>query len=159
MATDTDTDRARQSAQSQAETISDWYAICQFACEQITGADLTPEQKREMREIAGGSWDGESFDDLRDDLQTRVSEDPLSVEVRSDWHTPGWDSGATEYAILLSTGGPACRIIGDLDSYGQPCSATLQFQDWYQPWQDSPSADYDEDALIWYAQQFYYGEG
>lgn len=38
--------------------------------------------------------------------------------------------------VLLSTGGPALRIIGGLDEYGQPNEPRLQWQDWGTPWTD-----------------------
>jgi hypothetical protein len=152
-------DRGRRSAISQAECIADWYAIAQFAREEIEGSELTRGQKRELRDIAGGDWDGKSYSELLESTEERVREDALSVEVRSDWHTPGEESTDTEYTILLSTGGPACRIIGDLNRYGRPGSAKVQFQDWFAPWDDLHSSEYDEDALLWYASQFYWGEG
>lgn len=158
MTTETD-DRGRRSAISQAECISDWYAIAQFAWGEIAGSELTRDQKRELRDIAGGDWDGESYSDLLESTEERVREDALSVEVRSDWYTLGEELMATEYAILLSTGGPACRIVGDLDRYGEPDSARVQYQDWFTPWEDLLSSEYNQDALLWYASQFYWGEG
>jgi hypothetical protein len=59
--------------------------------------------------------------------------------------------------LLLSTGGPAVRILGELDSYCQPYRPALQYQDWGTPWQDHSESNID--ALLWFADQFYYGEG
>jgi hypothetical protein len=58
--------------------------------------------------------------------------------------------------ILISTGGPALRMIGRLEGF-EPASARLQHQDWGTPWTDyiQPGSS---DALIWYASQFYWGE-
>ena len=54
-------------------------------------------------------------DEQREAAETRIQEDPLSVEVRADWHAVGAEqSSATEFRIELCTGGPAVRIIGDL---------------------------------------------
>ena len=39
-----------------------------------------------------------------------------------------------EFEILLCTGGPACRIVGDLDESCQPSSARIEHQDWGTPW-------------------------
>jgi len=88
-----------------------------------------------------------------------ISEDPLSVEVRSEWHTPGEDEAPTEYTILLCTGGPAVRIIGELDEHGQPETATIEYQDWFTPWERyGDISDEEDETLLTYAQQFYYRE-
>jgi hypothetical protein len=87
-----------------------------------------------------------------------ISEDPLSVEVRSDWHTLGGDSEATEYTILLCTGGPACRIIGELGQYNEPETAKIEYQDWFTPWVEyRETTDKEDEALLSYARQFYFG--
>ena len=88
-----------------------------------------------------------------------IQEDPLSVEVRSDWHTPGADdAGPTDYTILLCTGGPACRIIGTLNQYHEPDSARIEHQDCGTPWTEY-RLDSDKEALVLtYARQFYYGD-
>src|SRR6266436_6720207 len=57
----------------------------------------------------------------------------LSVSVRSEWQTPCSQLTPAEFQILLCTGGPACRIIGDLDG-GDPTTARLEYQDWFTPW-------------------------
>jgi len=88
----------------------------------------------------------------------RIQNDPLSVEVRSGWHTPGvGDSPAEEYRILLCTGGPAVHIIGTLSEYLEPDSARIQYQDWGTPWTDYPLTSKQEATVLEYAQQFYYG--
>ena len=93
-----------------------------------------------------------------EEIEQRIQEDPLSVQVRSDWETPSGNLKASEYNILLCTGGPAVRIIGDLDEYQYPYNARLQFQDWFTSWEDYPLNQDEEDSLTIYAQQFYYGE-
>jgi hypothetical protein len=105
--------------------------------------------------------DGDTFDDL-DDLRQRIEEGPLSIQVRGGWHTPGDPDGskAEEYEILLSTGGPALRIIGELDEYCQPYGTPqLQWQDWFKPWTDYNETTTEEDeSLALYVRQFYFGE-
>jgi len=94
------------------------------------------------------------------DPHERIQEDPLSVEVRSDWHEPG-DGNAkpTEYTVLLCTGGPAVRIIGKLGEHGQPETAKIEYQDWFTPWvRYANTSSEEDDALLTYARQFYYGE-
>ena len=85
----------------------------------------------------------------REDLILRIHEGALSVRVRDDWYTPGEpeeESAPEEYEILLSWGGPAVRIVGRLDDYGEPDSAVLEFQDWGIPWtpmyEGGPLVDY-----------------
>lgn len=95
-----------------------------------------------------------------DEARQRIEEDALSVRVRGDWHTPGDEDGAkaVEYEILLCTGGPACRMIGDLNQHGEPESARLQYQDWGTPWTDWRDGPEDEDEiLLAYASVFYWG--
>ena len=84
--------------------------------------------------------------------------DALDVQVRGEWHTPGVMDGAApyEYKILLCWGGPSVQIIGTLDAYNQPDSATLQYQDWFTEWMDYPLTDEEEETLLTYAQQFYF---
>ena len=93
-----------------------------------------------------------------EEAEQRIQEDPLSVQVRSDWEDPSDNLKATEFNILLCTGGPAVRIIGDLDSYQYPETARLQYQDCFTQWEDYPLDQDEENALITYAQQFYFGE-
>jgi len=90
-----------------------------------------------------------------------IQEDPLSVEVRSEWHSPGSrDSGGiSEFKILLCWGGPAVQLIGELDDYMQPCDVRLQFQDWFIGWTDHfPKDENADEILLEYCQQFYFGE-
>ena len=106
----------------------------------------------------GGEIDGEEIDE--ETARERIQEDPLSVEVRADWHEPGSkDDKPTAYNILLCTGGPAVRIIGTLDEYGQPETAQIEYQDWFTPWVSYADTSSEEDeGLLTYARQFYYGE-
>jgi hypothetical protein len=92
-----------------------------------------------------------------EEARQRIYEDPLSVQVRSGWHSPGAPPEAPEeYEILLGTGGPATRIVGKLDEHGQPVTAHLQCQDWFKPWTEYQC---DEDVLLRYASCFYFWEG
>lgn len=86
-----------------------------------------------------------------------IAESPLCIEVRSDWHDPAGRSEDTEYNILLSTGGPACHIRGELDRYATPETAIIEYQDWGTLWERLTTDDEDK-ALLTYARQFYYGQ-
>lgn len=112
--------------------------------------------------------DGDAMES-RDDVETRIGESPLSVQVRSGWYTPGDNEGAKpeEYEILLCTGGPAVRIVGDLGAHGEPSSARIEGQDWGTPWTRwrGPTSKTDPNALaediepvlLDYARRFYFG--
>ena len=63
-----------------------------------------------------------------------------------------------EYEILLSTGGPTLRIWGNLDAASEPQSAELQMQDWGTPWTDVRLSAEDEETLVAYCREFYFGE-
>jgi hypothetical protein len=134
-------------------------------CESSVDCDLTDEEIASGLNIHYEAGKTEITDEDRDsyhsadDARQAIEEDPLSVEVRSGWHTPGEKEESMEYKILLGTGGPALQIVGDLDQYNQPESATLQYQDWFTPWIDYYETTSEEkDALLTYAQQFHFGE-
>jgi hypothetical protein len=65
---------------------------------------------------------------------------------------------SAEYQILLSFGGPSVRITGNLDTYGQPDTARLEYQDWGTPWTPLPLTAEEREDVLTFAQQFYYGE-
>lgn len=105
--------------------------------------------------------EGENLD--REEAETRINEYPLEVLTRSDWHSVGTPTSAAdgEYQILLSTGGPACRIVGTFDEHGQPATAAIEYQDWGTPWTEyrpMVNARAIEETLIQFARFFYYGE-
>ena len=96
-------------------------------------------------------------DEEREAAETAIQEDPLSVEVRSGWYAPGvTDTKPEEYNLLLGTGGPATRIIGTLNDYGEPETARLEVQNWFKPWTEY--TDVNDKVLLTYSQQFYFGE-
>ncbi len=90
-----------------------------------------------------------------EEARQRIQDDPLSVEVRSDWTNPGEPLEPSEFMIILCTGGPAVRIVGELNR-GEPCRAWLEYQDWGTPWTRYFGAD--SATLCQYASQFYFGE-
>lgn len=103
----------------------------------------------------------DDFNDLDDDgyetARQAIAEDPLEVSVRTGWYAPGTENPeAEEFMILLGTGGPATRIVGDLGQHGEPESARLECQDWGHPWTEYFGTD--EDVLLEYARNFFFGE-
>ena len=95
-------------------------------------------------------------DGEREAAEATIRDDPLSVEVRADWHAVGAEqSRATEFRIELCTGGPAVRIIGDLDQYCEPENPRVEYQDWFTPWRILASVtDEQNDALLEYCRAF-----
>lgn len=136
---------AEQNAKNWLEKIEEMVKALDGECEEcglIEGCHVT-----------GCSLDDDSS---REEAEQRIQEAPLSVEVRSGWANHPVDFEAQEYRILLTFGGPALQIVGEIGRHGQPETATLQYQDWGTPWTDyRPS---NQDALLTFARQFYFGE-
>ena len=123
-------------------------------------ANLPEDEARELLadKINEESIEPGDFEFNQEDAQQAIQEDALSVEVRSGWESSPDELKPQEYAILLCTGGPACRIIGSLGEYGDPESASIQYQDWFTPWVDYPLDREEEADVVKYAQQFYFGQ-
>lgn len=98
--------------------------------------------------------DADDDDNARGEAIRAIQEDPLSIEVRSGWHSPGTDAQAEEYRILLCTGGPACQIVGHLSAMGEPETARIEYQDWGTPWAEYRLTDEQEAIVLEYARQF-----
>lgn len=81
---------------------------------------------------AAEEQDESEFDDLREieatlveadlkgaadaeDVEDAIQELPLSIELRSGWHTIGEDLEAAEVRVVLTYGGPSCEIRADYD--------------------------------------------
>ena len=104
------------------------------------------------------SADALNSSEALEEAERRIDESPLSVEIRSEWHTPGSKVSGGQYKILLCTGGPAVQIVGELDEYSQPMDAKLQYQDWFTPWNDFSVSSADAEILLTFAGRFYYEE-
>lgn len=107
----------------------------------------------------------ERYDDAKDgmeeDIREEIQESILDLSVRDDWHQPGESEKINkpiEYLILLTTGGPALRIIGDLSEHGEPETARLQYQDWGTPWTEYRTTGDGNRLLLQFASFFYFGE-
>jgi hypothetical protein len=109
-----------------------------------------PDDAEELKKLeeAVGEWE------TSEDVEQAIVEDPLSIEVRSGWVTLGSEMTADEFSILLTTGGPALRIRGELDN-GEPTRAWLEYQDWGTPW--TQYFDAEQDTLLTYCRHFYFG--
>jgi hypothetical protein len=96
-----------------------------------------------------------ALDDDWEQAEQRIQEDALSIEFRSGWSTDRRELQAEEFNILLTTGGPAVRITGELDEHGEPRRAWLEVADWGQPW--TRYFDASQDVLLAYCACFYMG--
>ncbi len=93
----------------------------------------------------------------QDELRESVLDSALSVEFRSGWYSSLDDELVPEeFKILLTWGGPALRVTGELDDYG-PVNPKLQFQDWGTPWTDFEITEDQQKALNWFCNCFYFG--
>ena len=147
---------ALQQAAAQMKTITEMVAALAVdydRLEELQGYaddDLSDEDREQLEKQAEGC-------DSYDDAYRRIQEDPLSVQVRSGWYTPGDTYSPEEFEILLCTGGPAVRIIGALDGYMQPARPQLQYRDWGTPWTEYFGDNLDREALLAYCNQFWFG--
>ena len=143
---------AERNAKAYAEAIEAARDAYEFCVSTGEGRDLSREAKNILREMG---YDGTNHQDTAEAIADQTREEPLAVDVRSGWSTPG-DLAAEEFQILLSTGGPALRIVGELNAHMEPASARLEHQDWGTPWTEWVGVD--QDALLWYASHFWFGE-
>ncbi len=86
--------------------------------------------------------------DQRCEAQTAIAEDPLEVLYRSGWYASGQGPDEpAEALILLCTGGPAVRLIVDLDKEYYS-SSRIEYQDWGTEWVKlTPYTREDEEAV------------
>lgn len=105
------------------------------------------DELEELEETAGECKD-------REEAEQRIQEDALSVRVFGERIDGQWE--ADKFELLLATGGPAVRIMGELDKNGEPYRACLEVQDWWKPW--TQYLDIEQDTLLSYCHCFYFGE-
>jgi hypothetical protein len=103
-------------------------------------------------------WAAQDEDDWQqvEEIQERIYEEPLEVSVRSDWHTPGETGEPSEYRVLLCTGGPHVEIRGDLNRHGEPDTARVLSNDWFEGNQRLPLEEDEAEAVMEFARCFYY---
>lgn len=148
-------DNARNQAEAQLESIKSMMFRLKHA-QECDGDDceLTNEEINDgMGYVSSHIVTDADIADFHneEDAQTAINEDPLSIETRSNWHSIGEESEDAEFQILLCTGGPAVRIMGELDN-GTPRRAWLEYQDWGTSWTFYVTMGEDNKALLAYAQ-------
>lgn len=148
---------AERNAEGWSDTITAAWEAYGFCLEEGEGKYLSREAKQVLKEQG---YDGTNYDQVAEGIEEAMREAPLSVEVRSDWHDPCCGPAIPEeFRILLSTGGPALRMMGELDRC-EPSRCWLEIQDWGTPWTRHFSRSAERaTALRWFASLFYYGEG
>ena len=95
-----------------------------------------------------------------EEIKETITNSALSVEFRSGWYSSLYDrvriGEPVEFKILLTWGGPALRVIGEIEE-NYPVNPKLQYQDWGTPWTDLEITENQQDALNWFCNCFYFG--
>jgi hypothetical protein len=112
---------------------------------------MNTDAEEELHELSNAAGDCTS----EDEAMERIQEGPLSIEVRSGWHSLGETLEPSEFRIVLCTGGPHVEIRGELDSHKEPSRVRIMHSDWGT---SGELFDFDHDAVLTYCQQFYFGE-
>jgi hypothetical protein len=127
---------------------------CEHCTAIVSWAARNPDDAEELKELEAAANPCGNECKSRDYAEQMIHEDALSIEVRSGWTTPGEEMTPAEFCILLGTGGPAMRIVGDLDHHGEPSSARLEVQDWGKPWTEYYAGPGSSEVLLTYARCF-----
>ena len=101
----------------------------------------------------------------KEEIEELAKDEALDVCWKSDdWQAVGAELTPTKGRVLLTTGGPACQVICNIED-GYPSDPEIQWQDWGTPW-TTPSIqcelelDFElaDSALEWFINLFYWGE-
>ena len=151
-----ETNHAEANAKAWMEEISNAYEACQFCTEGGEGRDLSREVKALLHEHKY-NWD--NSDEVAEAITEQMRNRALSVSVRSQWQTPGFEPLPGDFQILLTTGGPALRVMGELDEDHTASRFWIEHQDWGTPWTQWLDVDaIDAYALDWFVGLFWFGE-
>ena len=94
----------------------------------------------------------------QEEIKENILNSALSVEFRSGWTSNPNELEIEEFKILLTWGGPALRVIGELNQYKEPENIKMQYQDWGTFWTDFEITENQQEALNWFCNCFYFGE-
>ena len=94
----------------------------------------------------------------QEEIKESILNSALSVEFRSGWTSNPNELEIQEFKILLTWGGPALRVIGELNQYKEPENVKMQYQDWGTCWTDFEITENQQEALNWFCNCFYFGE-
>ena len=136
----TKTNHALQNAISTMETMVENYETGSY----IEQSNVTTQDQEEKLE----------------EIRESILNSALSVEFRSGWYSSLYDrvriGEPAEFKILLTWGGPALRVIGEIEE-NYAVNPKLQYQDWGTPWTDLEITGDQQDALNWFCNCFYFG--
>ena len=151
-----ETNHALQNAQSSVESIKGRILAMDEGSwerrDELKGDEGTLDAD-DMAELAELNAQLSEYDDA-DDARTQAEQSALSIELTGTW-APGTEPKADGFIILLTTGGPALRIVGELNEHNEPDRAWMEYQDWGTPWTRYHQAD--EDDLLTFVSTFYFG--
>lgn len=151
--------QANQYAKRSIESMRDDLAALEHARECREDGCKRGHETRRFKK-SDGTWGRQELhenpDAWHDEENARRTIDESPLDIAAD-KGERFD-GTRHYMILLGTGGPAARIVGELDQHAQPETATFQYQDWFKPWTDAWVSAEDADTLLEFAQQFYFAE-
>ena len=120
-----------------------------WTCAGPEDCDLTEDEAQTLAFGIGGD-DPDLLHDI-EYVEQVVYGAPLSVSIRSDWTEAGDTMKPAEYMIEMTTGGPAARIIGDIE---RP-NVRIEYADQGEPWETLRDITQRErDALEWFGAQF-----
>ena len=153
-ATATELSSAEINAQAWSESIAAAHEAWGFCIEEGEGKYLSTEAKAVLKEHG---YDGTNHDVVAEWIEDAMREAALSAETREGWRCPGEPASMepTEFQVLITTGGPALRLTGELCN-GEPDRCWLEHQDWGTPW--TRYFDKYGDARLWFAGLFYWGD-
>lgn len=152
-------DHALSNAEAWAESVTEYVKAMDpdswDRLEELTDADSI--DAGEAEELASLNTLLDEYKDV-EGARERAQDSILSLEVRSGWNSPGEKLEPEEFQILLTTGGPALRIRGELGRYAEPERAWLEYQDWGTPWTEYHGPALNHADLMTFASIFYFGE-
>lgn len=119
----------------------------------------------ELIQYLNWDWDGLAEEEIpegceyssREEVEEAIQAKPLSVEVRSGWHSLGEESEPSEFRILLCWGGPSVEIRGEIGLHGNPENIRILYADWSKRGEYVLSEEEDE-AVSEFCNHFYFGE-
>ena len=104
---------------------AEFQAAAQCYYEDCFGPESERSERYQAILEAEESGDYDKVDELREEeAESVLSVDQLTHSLR----------GNCEWEILLTTGGPAARVVAEVDVDGQVRYARFEYQEWFQPW-------------------------
>lgn len=155
----TNNDHAEANGRSWIETIAaahEAWDFCRLEFHHLSeeACDLSDEARECLKDHG---FDGDNHDEVGEAIEQAMRESALSVEVRSGWQTPDSPLDPEEFQILLTTGGPALRLVGELDG-SEPARCWFEVQDWGTPWTALFTRhEFEANAKDWFASLFWFG--